>query len=189
MTRTQDAFVIAYRDRSEKEIRDIAVARVTPTKVTSPSLLHDDGWETAGCPVNGPQIDARGNQVAAAWFTGAKNQSIVNVAFSDDGGKVFGKPIRVDSGAPMGRVELLLLPDNDALVVWMEGMGNAAHISARRVSAAGRLGPVVKLADSSAARSSGFPRAALIGTRAYFAWTGPSTPKRVHVAVADVDAF
>jgi hypothetical protein len=151
--------------------------------------LHSDGWEMAGCPVNGPQIDARGNQVAAAWFTGAKNQSIVNVAFSEDGGKVFGKPIRVDSGAPMGRVELLLLPDNDALVVWMEGMGNAAQVSARRVSSSGRLGRIVKLADSSAARSSGFPRAALIGARAYFAWTGPSTPKVIHVAAADLDTF
>lgn len=189
MTRTGDGFVVAYRDRSEKEIRDIAVARVTTSKVMPPSRLHDDGWEITGCPVNGPQIDARGNRVAIAWFTGAKNHSVVNVAFSADGGRVFGKPIRVDSGSPMGRVDVLLLPDNDALVVWMEGMGNAAQVSARRVSASGRLGQVVNLADSSSARSSGFPRAALIGTKAYFAWTGPGTPKRVHVAGADVGGF
>jgi hypothetical protein len=89
----------------------------------------------------------------------------------------------------MGRVDVLLLPSNDALVVWMEGLGNAAQVSARRVSRSGRLGPVVKLADSSSARSSGFPRAALVGKKAWFTWTEPTTPKRVHVAVADVNAF
>lgn len=189
MTRTGNGFVVAYRDRSEKEIRDIAIARVTGGKPTPPSPLYDDGWEIAGCPVNGPQIDARGNRVAVAWFTGAKNQSTANVAFSADGGAVFGKPIRIDSGAPMGRVDILLLPDNDALVVWMEGLGNAAQVSARRVSASGRLGPIFKLADSSSARSSGFPRAALVGAKAYFAWTEPSTPKKVHVVFVETRTF
>ena len=189
MTRTSDGAVIAYRDRSEKEVRDISIVRVSGDKASTPFPLHDDGWEIAGCPVNGPQIDARGNDVAVAWFTGARNQSLVNVAFSTNGGGTFGPPIRIDSGAPMGRVDILLLPNNDALVVWMEGVGNAAQVSARRVSPSGRLGPIVKLAGSSSARSSGFPRATLIGNKAYFAWTEPSTPKKVHVAVLETRTF
>ena len=189
MTRSGANYVVAYRDRSEKEIRDIAIVRVGAKAVSTPSPLHDDGWQIAGCPVNGPQIDARGNRVAAAWFTGANNQSRVTAAFSNDGGTTFTQPIRVDSGAPMGRVDVLLLPDNDALVVWLEGLGNTAQVSARRVSPSGRLGPIVTLGDSSSARSSGFPRATLIGNKAYFAWTEPSTPKKVHVAVLETRTF
>lgn len=189
MARSGDNFVVAYRDRSGKEIRDIAIVRVGAKTVSTPSRLHDDAWQIAGCPVNGPQIDARGNRVAAAWFTGANNQSRVNIAFSNDGGSTFAQPIRMDSGAPMGRVDVLLLSNNDALVVWMEGVGNAAQVSARRVSPSGRLGPIVKLAGSSSARSSGFPRATLIGNKAYFAWTEPSTPKKVHVAFVETRTF
>ena len=186
---TSDGVVAAFRDRSDKEIRDIAIARVVRGRAELPFIVSDDGWQIQGCPVNGPQIDARGKNVALAWFTGAKDQSRVNVAFSRDSGKSFAAPIRVDDGSPMGRVDILLLPSGDALVTWMEGLGNAAQVSARRVSASGRLGRVVKLADSSAARSSGFPRATLVGSQVWFTWTEPASPKRVHIAVADVGAF
>src|SRR5712692_2924194 len=63
---TDSGSVIAYRDLAEKEIRDIAIIRVDPSRASAPSLLHDDRWEIAGCPVNGPQIDARGKSVAVA---------------------------------------------------------------------------------------------------------------------------
>jgi len=189
MATTKNGAVIAYRDRTATEIRDISVVRVSGAKPTRPVPLHNDGWKINGCPVNGPQVDARDQNVAAAWFTAANDQPRAYVSFSSDGRAAFGRPIRVDAGTPMGRVDLLILPDNDALVIWMEALGNAANVSARRVSRSGRLGPVVKLADSSAARSSGFPRAALVGTRAYFAWTEPTTPKRLRVAWADVKAF
>ena len=188
-TRTSEGVLAAYRDRSQKEVRDIAIFRVAAGKATSPYRLHDDGWEIAGCPVNGPQIDANGGKAAVAWFTGAKNQSRVNVAFSNDSGKSFAEPIRIDDGAPMGRVDVLMLPNGDALAIWMEGLGNAAQVVARRVSPSRKLGPIVKLADSSSARSSGFPRAVLAGNKAWFTWTEPAMPKRVHVAVTDVGAF
>lgn len=186
---TADGVVAAYRDRSDEEIRDISIARVVRGRSATPFIVHDDGWEIHGCPVNGPQIDARGKNVAVAWFTGAKNQPRVNVAFSENSGKSFGAPIRVDSGSPMGRVEILLLPSGDALVVWMEGLGNAAQVTARRISPSGRLGQSMKLADSSTARSAGFPRATVSGSQAWFTWTETTNPKRVHVAVAEVDAF
>ena len=187
--RARDDVVVAYRDRSAKEVRDISFVRVTPTKATAPKILHRDGWKINGCPVNGPQVDARGGDVAVAWFTGANEKSRVSVAFSDNGGKAYGQPIRIDDGAPMGRVDLVLLPDRDAVVIWLEGLGNAAAVSARRVSRSGSLGPIVRLAASSAARSSGFPRAVLAGSKIWFTWTEVGTRKRVRVAAADASAF
>lgn len=181
--------VAAYRDRSPDDIRDISIARVMRGKAPRTAALHDDGWKIAGCPVNGPQIDARGNDVAVAWFTAALNHATVSVAFSANGGAKFGAPIRVDGGTPAGRVDVLLLPTGDALVLWMEGPGSAARVTVRRVNRSGRLGAIVPLATTSDARSAGFPRATLAGDKAWFTWTEPSTPKRVHIGVAGVDAF
>ena len=44
----------------------------------------------------------------------------VNLAFSDDGGKKFGPPVRMDEGKPLGRVAVELMPDGSALVLWIE---------------------------------------------------------------------
>ena len=186
MAMTSSGPVVAYRDRSAKEIRDISVVRLAGGRWTKPSAIHADEWKIEGCPVNGPQIDGRGRRMAVAWFTAAGNEPRVNLAFSNDAGRSFAKPVRVDGGAPMGRVDVLLLADGSALVVWMEGLGNAARVVIRRVGTDGKPGPITKLADSSSARSSGFPRAALAGDTAYLAWTEPPPSKRVRIAAIPV---
>jgi len=175
--------VIAYRDRSPDEVRDISVVRKTSNGWSKPQLLHNDGWKINGCPVNGPQVDARGNRVATAWFTGADDRGRAYVAFSDDGGSKFGKVARIDDGQPVGRLDLLLLHDETALVTWVEQTSAGAEIRARRVTRTGKLHPTVKIADSSTARAAGFPRTAQIGTDVYFAWTEQTaTTKRIHIA-------
>ena len=66
------------------------------------------GSEIAGCPVNGPALAARDGRIAAAWFTMGRNQRPrVLLAVSHDGGESFGKPEAIDSGSPMGRVDLV----------------------------------------------------------------------------------
>lgn len=186
MAMTEAGPIVAYRDRSAKEVRDIGVVRFVGGKWTKPASLHDDEWTISGCPVNGPQLDARGRGAAVAWFSAAHDQPRVNVAFSNDAGRSFSAPIRIDGGAPMGRVDLLLLPGGNALVTWMEGLGNAAQVVMRRVAADGKMGPVTKLANSSAARSTGFPRAALVGSVVYVAWTEPPPAKRIRLASVPV---
>jgi hypothetical protein len=174
MTMTAEGPLVAYRDRSNEEIRDIGFTRRVKGVWTKPARVHPDNWKIAGCPVNGPQLDARGNRVAAAWFTAANNEAQVKVAFSHDAGATFGKPVRVDTGNAAGRVDVLLLADGSALVTWIEGAANNAGIFARRVQADGRAAAPVKLAATSSARSSGFPRATLVGKTAYLAWTDPA---------------
>ena len=174
MTITSAGPLIAYRDRSAGEIRDIAV--VTPG--SKPHLVHADGWKIDGCPVNGPQIDSVGKAVAVAWFTAANEQPRVQVAFSGDGGLTFGKPVRVDDGKPQGRVDLVMLDAKTAVVTWLEQTNGGAEIRARLVRAAG-IEPSKKIAESSIARATGFPRIARAGRDVWFAWTG--TSKGVHV--------
>ena len=175
--------VVAYRDRSPDEIRDIAVVRRTASGWSTPRLVHADGWKIAGCPVNGPQLDARGNRVAAAWFTAAAERGRAYVAFSDDAGATFAAPIVVDDGKPIGRMDVVMLDAETAVVTWSEQTASGAELRARRVRRNGTPGPSAKIADSSVARAAGFARAAVLGQDVYVAWTEQNgVTKRVHVS-------
>ncbi|HEX8411606.1 MAG TPA: sialidase family protein [Thermoanaerobaculia bacterium] len=175
--------VIAYRDRTEDEVRDISYVTKTAKGWTPPKLVNADGWKINGCPVNGPQVDARGQRVVTAWFTAAGERQRVHAAFSDDGGATFGKPVVVDDGKPAGRVDVLLLDADTAFVTWLEQTAGGAEIRARRVPRNGTLPASIKIADSATARAAGFARTARSGNEIWFAWTEQSaTSKRIHVA-------
>lgn len=188
--------VAVYRDRTADEIRDIYVVRQVDRRWTTPKPVHNDGWRIAACPVNGPAIAADADRVVVAWFTGAADTARVNVAFSDDAGKTFSLPTRVDNGSPAGRVDVLLQADGSALVSWLERMsvpgaqgggGEGAEVRVRRVRSDGSLGQWATVARSTAARASGFPQ--MVATprgEIFFAWTAPGNPSVVRVARAIV---
>lgn len=182
--------IVAYRDRSPEEIRDIYVARRIAGRWTRGVAVHADGWKIAACPVNGPSVVASGNRVALAWFTAANDSPRVKLAFSANAGASFGAPIRVDGGNPAGRVSVALLRDGNALVTWIERTGgDTAAVRARRVTVGGTVGVATTIASSSAARASGFPRSAITGTDVVFAWTVPGRPSSIRVARARVADF
>ena len=175
--------IVAYRDRSADEIRDIYVVRRIEGGWTAPVPVHADGWRIAACPVNGPAIAAVENRVALAWFTSANDSAMVKVAFSSDAGATFGAPVRIDGGQPAGRVDVALLHDGGALVSWIERTGgDTAVVQARRVAADGKLDAPIAIATSSAARASGFPRMVVHGRGAIFAWTEPGNPSAIRLA-------
>ena len=177
--------VVAYRDRSEDEIRDIAVARFDGKRWSEPHVVHDDGWRIPGCPVNGPAIAAAGERIAVAWFTAAGSPPTpkVRIAFSRDGGRSFAAPIDVGVGRPEGRVDVAFLGDGAALVSWIDAGEGSARILAQRVVAGGAEGACLLVASSSAARASGFPRMVGLGSDALIAWTEPGQPSRIRTAV------
>jgi hypothetical protein len=182
--------VMVYRDRTAEEVRDIYVTRWTADGWTEGVPVHDDGWVIAGCPVNGPAVDAHGDRVAVAWFTGSGDEPRVNVAFSTDAGRSFGQPIRLDGGNPSGRVDLRMEGDSTVLVTWLERTeGDAAEIRMARVSPGGGAADYV-VASSSSARASGFPRMALapwVPGAVLLTWTDVSDPDASVVRVALVE--
>ena len=181
-TVTASGPIIAYRDRTDDEIRDIAVVRQVGGKWTSPSIVHADGWHIEACPVNGPALASRGDTVAIAWFTGAQDTARVHVAFSVDGGARFAAPVRVDGGAPAGRVGIALDENGDALVSWLERVPpEDAEVRVRRVARTGALGAPMTLTRTKAARASGFPRIVRRGNALVAAWTVPGDSARVMV--------
>lgn len=168
---TADGPIVAFRDRSDKEIRDIYVVRKTAAGWSAPAPVHQDNWEIPGCPVNGPAVAAAGRRVAVAWFTAAAPAGPrVLLAFSEDGGQRFGSPVLIDGEKPLGRVDLQLDATGDAIVSWLAFQEKGAAVRLRRVSPKGAAGAPVTIAATSAARSAGFPRSAVSGDRLWLAW-------------------
>jgi hypothetical protein len=180
--------LVVYRDRSGKEIRDVALVRQEGNRWLSPQALHDDGWEIAGCPVNGPAVATDGRRVAVAWYTQGKDRPRVQVAFSGDAGKSFGVPITVDVSGPLGRVDAVLDGNGDAIVAWVAPEGKGAAIRLARVNRAGRVGPALTVARTETGRSSGFPRLERTGGTLVVAWVEPSDPFRLRAATVAASA-
>lgn len=174
--------VVFYRDRSPEEVRDISVVRLEAGGWTAPTPVHQDGWRIDACPVNGPAAAARGSALAVAWFTAAQDTPRVLVAFSNDAGATFSAPVRIDDGAPVGRVGLVLDEDGTAFVSWLENTAAGADIRVRPVTSTGRAGEAAVAASTSAARASGFPRLALRDDHLWLAWTEPGEARRVQLA-------
>lgn len=189
IVRTARGLLVAYRDRTEGEIRDISVVRLEEGRWTEPKRVAEDNWHFPACPVNGPALSARGDTVALAWFTGSGGEPKVYVAFSKDGGTSFGDPIRVDGGSPLGRVDVELLAGREALVSWLESGSERAEIRVRRVTESGKLEKPHMVAPSSEARSSGFPRMVLAGDELVFAWVAPGPGGGVRVASSRLTGF
>ncbi len=168
---TSDGPIVAYRNRSEDEIRDIYVSRLENGAWTEGRPVHADNWKIAACPVNGPMLSARGRAVVLAWFTVQDEVGHAYVAFSSDAGRTFGAPIRLDETAALGRVDVALLPDGSALATWIEFAEQRSTFAARRVEPSGGRSPITAVTAIEGARASGYPRMAVDRDEVVFAWT------------------
>jgi hypothetical protein len=174
--------VVVYRDRTDKEIRDIYITRLIGEQWTPPVAVYADNWKVAGCPVNGPAVVARDQTVAVAWFTAKNEQPRVKLALSVDGGASFALPILVDEGKTNGRVSLALLPDGDMAVSWLVTEGSAANIKVARYSKQGKLRDSTIVAKTRSSRRSGFPVLASVGDDLYVTWTDITDGMQVKIA-------
>jgi hypothetical protein len=184
--RTDEGVLVAYRDRSESEVRDIATVRYVEGRWSQPVTLGNDRWQINGCPVNGPAVAAADARVAVAWFSAPAEPGRVQLAFSADSGRTFGAPVRLDEGRPLGRVDVALLGHDTAVVSWLEQVDGGAEVRIRTVPVDGAPGPPLTVARTSEARSSGFPRLERAGGEVIVAWRDDAEPARVRTAIVEV---
>jgi hypothetical protein len=167
---TEEGPVVIFRDRSETEIRDLGIAKFENGNWKETAPVYMDLWEIAACPVNGPRVSTLNNQVVLAWYSAAKDNPEVKVSFSNNNGKSFEIPTKIDLGQTLGRVDIEMIAQDKAMVCWME----EGKILVRSVDSSGRLGNPIKVATSSNKRSSGFPQMTKNGNTLWFAWTDDS---------------
>jgi hypothetical protein len=175
--------VIAYRDRTPDEIRDIVVARHAYGRWQAAARVAVDGWHIEGCPVNGPKIAAAGERVAVAWFTAPEGAARVRFAWSTDGAVSFDPAIDLDGAGSFGQVGLLLAADGTAIVTWWRAApGGGTDLALRTVAPDGALGELRVVAHSSAVQPVDVPQLAAIGDDVLVAWTSLDGEGAVHVA-------
>jgi hypothetical protein len=172
--------LVAYRDHTSQDIRDIAVVRFDNSRWTVSKVLNADKWQINACPVNGASAAAKGDRVAIAWYTEGDDKPRVQLVFSADSGATFSKPIKVNTGDTLGHTSAVLLDDGGAIVSWIEEAGKTNRIMARLVSPAGTAGAAVQVAAGST-QALGYPRLLQAGGETWIAW-GNSSSGKVQIA-------
>ena len=186
---TANGPIVVYRDRSNEEIRDIYISRYIDSVWTSPKAIYNDNWKISGCPVNGPKTVALDNALAITWFTNADAQAKVKLIFSENSGETFNEPILIDDTNPLGRVDLVMLDKENALVSWITELDKKTVIKAMKVDVTGKKNDAVVVAELDGSRASGFPQMEIVNDKALFAWTDvlneKTTVKTASISLTD----
>jgi hypothetical protein len=168
---TSEGPIVAYRNRSTKEVRDIYVSRLSGGRWTTPVAVHHDNWEIDACPVNGPAISARARDVVVAWFAAPKEDGHAFVAFSKDGGRTFGSPLRIDDKSSTGHLDVELLSDGSAAVSWIEFADERSQFKIRRIEPGGDKSAAVTVGSAGQGRVAGTPKLTKGRNELLLAWT------------------
>jgi hypothetical protein len=177
--KTSKGLLVAYRDHTPQDIRDIAVLRFENGKWSTSKILSPDKWQINACPVNAASASAKDNNVAIAWYTEANDNPRVQIVFSSDAGTTFGKSTVVSSHDAQGYASTALTEDG-AFVSWIEEGEHSARVLARFVTSAGAAGPVLQIAEGSR-QSLGYPQLLHAGAETWIAW-GDSPSAKLQTA-------
>jgi hypothetical protein len=171
VAKTAKGVLLAYRDHTPKDIRDISVLRLENGKWSASKTLNADNWQINACPINAAAVASSGGHAAIAWFTAAQNAPRVQVAFSSDSGATFGKPVKVSTASAHGYASIVVDDQGNATISWLEQGSNTARVLVRRVTASGAAGPVLEIAKGDRA-ALGYPKLVRAGGEVMIAWGG-----------------
>jgi hypothetical protein len=178
VAKTARGLLVAYRDHTTDNIRDISVTRLENGRWTSPKNVYPDNWKLDACPVNAAFVSAKGDKVALAWYTASGDKPRVEFATSADSGATFSKAAVVSTGMAYGYTSVAIDDAGGAFVSWLERGGSGARLLVRHVSEAGVAGPVTQVAEGTR-KDLGYPRLLRTGTDTWVAW---NTAKQVQTA-------
>ncbi len=164
--------LVAFRDRTADEIRDVKLLRRTEEGWQRTAIDTSD-WQIAGCPVNGPALAADSDLVLAAWYS-AHPEPRVYAAWSHDGGVSFADPYILTTDT-LGRVTATI-HEGTGYVAWLSVLsgdndtppGEIRMVAMRPGSPAGAE---TVLATTAASRRAGVPRLGVDGDGLGLAWT------------------
>jgi hypothetical protein len=160
--------LVAYRDRSAEEVRDIAVVALgQDNRWSPPRVLNDDGWKIEGCPVNGPALAVNGEKLLALWPTAATGAMQVRYTV-----RQWDQPAVttvLDAEGSARRVDAAALGDG-FVISWLGGNGAASALHLAVIDQDGALREQ-RAVTTPALKVTGFPRMASQGETVLLAWT------------------
>jgi hypothetical protein len=181
VAKTAKGLLLAYRDHTPKNIRDIAVLRLENARWTASRTLYDDNWQIDACPINAASVAARGDRAAIAWYTAAQDAPKVRIAFSSDSGATFTKPVTVSTGHTFGYTSVALDDQGNAIVSWLEQGAQGARVLVREITPAGLVGPVAEITKGGKT-GLGYPKLVRIGNETLIAWGDAKPGSNVQTA-------
>ena len=168
--------LLAWRDRSEEEERDIAVARLQGTVWSAPTLVHADHWRVESCPVSGPAMAAQGDQVVLGWYSEAGGTPLLQLAHSSNAGDSFGAPVVLEKeAATLGRIAMGL-DTQQAWVAWLRETSEGQTLMLARYTPdlSKRLQTLEVAKLGAKGMASGYPKLAVGQDMAWLVWTDVS---------------
>lgn len=169
LTKTANGAIVAYRNRTDNEIRDIYVSRFDGEAWSQPQNVYADKWNIGACPVNGPKIVAEGSNVTIAWYTGAGDAPKVKTAFSKDDGVTFSDPLILNKNKALGRVDAVIQGEK-SYISWMEKGEKEDILKVALVKNEKKITEKT-IGNIKGSRSSGFPQMEMFKRDLIFAWT------------------
>jgi hypothetical protein len=164
--------IVAYRDRTPEEIRDVVIRRFDGDGWSGPLSLGNEGWFIEGCPVNGPSVAANGNEVAVAWFTAHDGRGHVRLTRSTDAGVSFDPPVEVDGDGSYGQTGIALEDGGRAIVSWWRRSDQGGiDLVMRAYERDGTAGPATVAAHESVGQPVDVPQILPLGNQYLVAWT------------------
>ena len=163
--------LVVYRDRSEKEVRDIYITRKINGVWETPTPVHNDEWIINGCPVNGPKVAVNSNNLAVSWFTVSDEKPTVNLSFSKSNGSSFGTPIKINDHDAIGRVDVVFLNEQEVVVSYMEGDDLGTYLRIKKVSIDGKVSAPITISKIDGGRNTGVPQLEIFNNEIFVVWT------------------
>ena len=183
--RTTKGLLVAYRDHTPGDIRDIATIRFENNTWSPSKIIHPDQWKINACPINAAATAAKGANVAVAWYTAAQDKTNdkprAQLALSTNGGVTFSKPVLVSTGSAYGYASVAVDDAGGAYVSWLERSGNAARVLVRHVTANGTAGPAAQ-AGQGERESLGYPRLIRTGNETWIVWGNSDNGSKIQTA-------
>ncbi|MBX3278878.1 MAG: exo-alpha-sialidase [Acidobacteria bacterium] len=182
---------VAWRNVDGEDMRDmkISVSRDHGATFSDPVFISRDNWKISGCPHTGPQFAVRGKRLYVAWHSDAESTNAgIRLAWSDDSGRSFSRPVIVSGGVlDTNHPSMSLSEDGRLLLVFQgrepaekEGWG-AVRPFLVEIDEKGKASPPIVVPGSR--KTASFP-AVLAGTvgRTFVAWT-EATDRGVQVVL------
>lgn len=163
------ASVVAYRDRTAAEMRDVQVAIRSVAGAFTTRPIGNDGWKIAGCPVNGPALAGTDKSLAVAWFAAPDERPRLAVALSADGGATWSAAQRLPADQPMGQLAIAAFGGGFG-ISWLQAIAGGSELRLARLAANGKLTPSMAIARTGPGRTAGIPRLAAAGNRLALLW-------------------
>lgn len=115
---------VAWRTVYEGDIRDILVATSVDNGATfnQPVRVAADNWKISGCPHSGPSMSLKGNRLYITWYSeGDSVNAGIRLAWSEDAGMTFSKPVIASSKVVDADHPVLSLSEDGRLMIAFQG--------------------------------------------------------------------